>query len=75
MGDTLTPNERRRRENVPDLPFPEADTVWCGSGRIPLGYGTPTTTTDLTPDVQPEDAEVVPEEDPSDIDDEEDGDG
>jgi HK97 family phage portal protein len=72
LGDTLTVNEKRRKENVPDLDFPEADTVWMGSGRIPLGYGTPTTTTDLTPDVQPEDAEVIPEEDPSDIDDEED---
>jgi hypothetical protein len=59
MGTTLTVNERRRKENLPDLPFPEADTVWMGSGTIPLGFGVPTTTSDLTPETEP-----VPELEP-----------
>jgi HK97 family phage portal protein len=60
MGTTLTVNERRRKENLPDLPFPEADTVWMGSGTIPLGFGVPTTTSDLTPETEP-----VPELEPA----------
>ena len=39
----MTVNEKRRKENLPDLEFPEADTVWMPSGTIPLGYGEPTT--------------------------------
>jgi HK97 family phage portal protein len=50
MESTLTINERRRKENLPRLPFPEADTVWAGSGRIPVGFGTPTTTSDNNPE-------------------------
>lgn len=44
MTSTYTPNERRRRENLPDLPYPEANTIWAGSGSMPLGFGSPTTT-------------------------------
>jgi HK97 family phage portal protein len=50
MAETWSVNERRRRENLPDLVYPEAETVWIGSGKIPLGFGVPTTTSDLTPE-------------------------
>lgn len=75
MGPTYTPNERRRKENLPDLPYPEADTIWAGSGTIPLGFGTPTTTSGVEGDDDIADGELLPgggDPDPDDVDDEED---
>ncbi len=50
LQPTWTTNERRRKFNLPKLKYPEADTVQAPSGTYPLGIGTPTTITDLTPD-------------------------
>lgn len=38
LGSTYTTNERRRAENLPDLPYPEADTVEAAPGGTYLGF-------------------------------------